>query len=108
MLKGTNTNPVLDALRDSFDGGDAWGSALSAHFDIAECLYRNGATVPEAWEFWPSPFLNVGDPLDPEDASYFAEQIESMMRQGQERNLIHAGNVLMRYCIQLKLAGQDY
>jgi hypothetical protein len=106
--KGTNTNPVLDALRDSFDAYDAWGSALSAHFDIAECLYRNGAQVPEAWEFRPSPMLNVGDPLDPEDCSYFAEQIEHMMREGQVSNLIHAGNVLARYVHLLKLAGKDY
>ncbi len=107
MLKGTNTNPVLDALRDSFDEYDSWGSALSAHFDIAECLYRNGAEVPAAWEFRPSPFLNVGDPLG-EECSYFAEQIEFMMTQGQMSNLVHAGNVLMRYCHLLKLAGKDY
>jgi hypothetical protein len=107
MEKGTNTNPVLDALRDSFDGGDAWGSTLSAHFDIAECLHRHGADIPSEWEFRPSPLLNVGDPL-PEDCSYFAEQIDLMMREGHVSNLVHAGNVLMRYAAQLKLAGEDY
>lgn len=102
-----NTNPVLDLFREDFDSYDAWGSTLMAHFDIAECLYRHGADIPEEWEFSPSPFLHVGDEL-PEDASYFATEIDLLMRQGHYSNLVHAGNVLSRYAMQLKLAGKDY
>jgi hypothetical protein len=80
---------------------------MSAHFDIAECLYRNGAQVPAAWEYRPSPMMSVGDPLE-EDASFFAEQVELMMHQGQVSNLIHAGNVLARYCHLLEMEGHSY
>lgn len=102
-----NTNPVLDLFRDSFDDYDPWGSALSAHFDIAECLYRHGAPVPAEWEFRPSPFLQVGSELD-EDASMFAVDIDLLMRTGHYSNLVHAGNVLQRYEAQLELAGKSY
>jgi hypothetical protein len=61
MMK--NTNPVLDVLRDSWDAYDSWGSTLSAHFDIAECLYRYGAEIPDEWEFSPGMGIHVGDEL---------------------------------------------
>jgi hypothetical protein len=102
-----NTNPVLDLFREDFDSYDAWGSVLSAHFDIAECLYRNGCDVPEEWEFSPSPFLMPGQgPTD--DDSMFYIDIDLMLRRGHYSNLVHAGNVLMRYAAQLRLAGMDY
>lgn len=100
------TNPVLDLLREDWDSYDPFGSALMAQFDIAECLYRHGATVPADWEF--SPGLGAGNDLDEEEASYFASQIDLLMRSGYERQLIHAGTVLMRYVAQCKLSGLDY
>lgn len=106
MTKGTNTNPVLDAFREDFDSYDAFSSALNAQFDIAECLFRYGVEVPASWEF--SPGLAAGHSLNTEDASFFAVVIDGMVRQGHVSNLIHAGNVLMRYVAQLKLAGRDY
>ena len=102
--RGTR-NPVLEMLRYEFDSSDPFGSALNAHFDIAECLYRHGAEIPADWEF--SPGLAAEHELD-DDASYFATELDLMMRQGHYSNLIHAGNVLMRYVAQCKLAGLDY
>jgi hypothetical protein len=103
-----NTNPVLDSFRqDAYDPYDVWGSTISAHFDIAECLYRHGVPTPEFWEFRPSPLLEVGDPLE-DDASMFATEVEFLMEQGHITNIIDAGNVLARYAAQLKLAGMDY
>jgi hypothetical protein len=101
----TNRNPVLDLLRDSFDSYDPYGSALMAHFDIAECLHRNGAPIPAEWDF--SPGLAAECDLD-EDASYFATEVDLMQRQGHYSNLVHAGNVLMRYVAQCKISGLDY
>lgn len=101
-----NTNPVLDALRDSFDSYDSWGSTISAHFDIAETLYRYGAPIPEEWQF--SPGLAAQEDFNEEEASYFAAQCDLFMREGHYSNLVHAGNVLMRYAAQLRLAGEDY
>lgn len=106
-----NTNPVLDLYRtDAHDSYDPWGSALGAQFDIAECLYRHGADVPAEWQFTPSPMLKpyVGEPLDSEDASWFALEIEELMIQGHYSNLVHAGTVLMRYVKQCELAGKSY
>lgn len=105
--RGTR-NPVLEVLRDNFDSHDPWGSALSAHFDIAECLYRNGADVPAAWEFRPSPMINVGEPPAEDEESIFYADIDLLLRTGHYSNLIHAGNVLVRYLAQCKLAGMDY
>lgn len=103
--RGTR-NPVLESMRDDFDGGDPWGSVMTAWFDIAECLYRNGADIPADWEYRPSPLMNVGE--RPEEASMFYEECDLLMREGHYSNLIHAGNVLVRYAAQLKLAGFDY
>lgn len=104
-----NQNPVIVLfLTEAYDAYDAWGSTVSAHFDIAECLYRNGAEVPAEWEFRPSPMLNVGDELDPDEDSMFALDIDLMLRGGHYRNLIHAGTVLGRYAHILKLAGLSH
>ena len=108
MQKGTNVNPVLEAFRDSYDKYDAWGSALNALFDIAECLHRNGAEVPGHWEFTPSPFVVVDTELDAESESFFAAQIDLLMRQGHYSNLVHAGNVLERFTHILELEGHSY
>lgn len=104
-----NQNPVIALfLSEAYDPYDPWGSAVSAHFDIAECLYRNGADVPAAWEFRPSPVLSVGDKLDEDEASMFSLDIEVMLAGGHYANLIHAGTVLGRYSNLLKLAGKSH
>ena len=108
MKKGTNTNPVLDLFRESFDPYDPWGSVVSAMFDIAECLYCAGASIPEEWEFTPSPALQVGTVRDPDEVSMFAVDIDLLLRTGHYSNLIHAGNVLQRYAHLLDLEGRSY
>lgn len=112
-------NPVLEFLRDSFDEYDPWGSALGAHFDIAECLYRHDQEIPEWWEFRPSPLLDAGDTFDPEWEGYFAAGLEAWATgdlpfwahpdsKATFDDMRHAGNVLARYCNLLRLAGKDY
>lgn len=104
-----NPNPVLDMYKSyCHDPSDPWVSALNAQFDIAECIYRHGGEVPAEWEFTPSPVLHVGSELFEEDASFFALDIDLMMRTGHYSNLVHAGTVLMRYIAQCELAGRNY
>lgn len=101
-----NTNPVIDLFRtECFDPSDPWGSALNAQFDIAECLFRYGAYIPENWEF--SPGLGAGQELG-EDASWFAIELDLLMRQGHVTNIRDAGNVLKRYVHICELAGRSY
>jgi hypothetical protein len=102
-----NTNPVLDMFRsEQFDSSDPWGSALSAQFDIAECLFRYGVPVPEHWEF--SPGLAAGGELTEDDSSWFAMELDLLMRQGHVSNIIHAGNVLARYVALCESEGLAY
>lgn len=97
-------NPVLETMRDTFDGGDPWGSAVAWHFAIADVITEiDPAQVPEAWEFQQSPFG-----ADTEAYEYNAV-IETMRDNGAVlEDLIHAGNVLARYTHLLMLAGKDY
>lgn len=108
-----NTNPVIDMFRSvGYDPYDPWGSTIEAHFQIAYTLVRHGAEVPAAWDFHPGCFVPTADDNNPEnedgDGSYIGWEFDLMMREGQVRNLIAAGNVLARYAAQLKLAGMDY
>lgn len=101
-----NTNPVLELFRtEQFDPYDKWGSALNAQFDIAECLFRYGATIPDDWEF--STGLAAGSELA-EDASWFAMEIDLLMRQGHVSNIRHAGEVLKRYVALCEREGLSY
>lgn len=104
-----NQNPVIALFLDlAYESYDSWGSTVSAQFDIAECLYRNGVEVPADWKFRPSPMISVGDELDENEASIFAVDIEIMLAHGHVDNLIHAGTVLSRYANLLKLAGMSH
>lgn len=102
-----NTNPVLDMFRsEQFDSSDPWGSALNAQFDIAECLHRNGVDVPAHWEF--SPGLAASHEPTEEDSTWFAMELEVMIKQGHVRNIIDAGNVLARYITLCESEGRSY
>lgn len=109
--RGTR-NPVLEYVRDNFDGGDPWGSTLEAHFQICYTLARGGAPIPESWEFSLGAFVPQEDDNDPDnedgDGSLLGYEFDCLLREGHYRNLIHAGEVLSRYAAQLKLAGLDY
>lgn len=107
-----NTNPVMDVIRENFDGGDPWGSAIEAHFQICYTLTRYGAPVPADWEFRMGAFEPEEDDNDPEnedgDGSYLGWELDLLMRQGHMSNLIDAGNVLKRYLHILEMAGYSY
>jgi len=109
--RGTR-NPALEILRDHFDGGDPWGSAIEAHFQICYSLARGGAEIPASWEFRLGAFVPSEDDNDPDnedgDGSLLGYEFDLLLRQGHYRNLIHAGEILSRYAAQLKLAGRDY
>lgn len=92
-------NPVIELMRDSFDGGDAWGSVMGWWFAIADYLTENFDGVPGSWGFQQSPF---GVDKDAYEFEWLTEL------QPTEEQLIHAGNILERYAAQLKLAGEDY
>lgn len=104
-----NTNPVMDMFRsEAFDPSDPWGSALGAQFDIAECLTRHSGTVPEEWDYRPAASVQAGKDIVEDDSSYFALELDLMIRQGHVRNIIDAGNVLRRYVHICELAGHSY
>lgn len=97
-------NPILETMRDSFDGGDPWGSTMGWCFAIADVVTEIDASqVPSEWEFRQSPMgANT-------EAYEYQEILETMRDSGASLyDLIDAGNVLTRYAAQLKLAGMAY
>lgn len=97
-------NPVLETMRDSFDGGDPWGSVMAWWFAVCDVISDiDPAQVPAAWEFRQSP-------MGSDTESFEYEQIlETMAADGVTlETLQHAGWVLCRYAAQLKLSGLDY
>lgn len=97
-------NPILETMRDTFDDGDPWGSAVAWHFAIADVIAEiDREQVPSAWEFRQSPFG-----ADTEAYEYEAI-IETMANDGATlEDLVHAGNVLARYTHLLSINGYDY
>ena len=96
-------NPILETMRDTFDGGDPWGSAVAWHFAVADVILSiDPDAIPPFWEFQPSPFG-----ADTEAYEYQAI-LEAMAEGATLGHLIHAGNVLARYTLLLSLAGYDY
>jgi hypothetical protein len=82
--------------------GDAWGYVMHWWFAVAEELYyfRQNVTIPEEWQFCPSPF---GRPQnDPDDVATVAVALAS------DRDLLKFGKLLARCARALKHAGRDY
>lgn len=46
-------NPVTELVRENWDTGDRWGSAIGALFDIALTLWRLDVWIPSSWGFSP-------------------------------------------------------
>ena len=44
-------NPVIDYVSDRWDGGDPWGTAINALFDLAEVMYAAGIPIPAELEY---------------------------------------------------------
>jgi hypothetical protein len=97
-------NPIIERMRDSFDGGDPWGSTMEWWFAIADVITEIDPTqVPSDWKFRQALFG-----ADTEAFAY-QEIIETMRDDGATlEDLISAGNILTRYASLLKLNGQDY
>lgn len=101
-------NPVLDLVRDSFDGGDPYGSAILAWFAVADVAYVVGVYIPADWQYRPGAFLSE-ERLRGE-GDYLAIEILDNLDRGliTEGQLIHAGEVLARYVGFCKRAGVGY
>jgi hypothetical protein len=96
-------NPVIETVRDTFDGYDAWGSTMEWWFAIADVIAGIDASqIPSEWEFRQSP---MGADIE----SYAYQEIVATMCSGATlEDLLAAGNILFRYAAQLKLEGMDY
>lgn len=96
-------NPVIERMRDSFDGGDPWGSTMEWWFALADVISGIDASqIPSEWEYRQSP---MGADTD----SWAYQEIISEVCDGVTlEDLLHAGAVLTRYASMLKLAGMDY
>ncbi len=90
------TNARTDVLRSeialSWDGGDPWGSTLSALGGICDVLYLNGAATPTSAGYVPA----MGGPdVTDYPASMFAEMLED--RTTDLRSLFYFARVLSRF-----------
>lgn len=97
-------NPIIERMRDTFDGGDAWGSTMGWWFAIADVVTEiDPSQVPSEWEFRQSPMGSNTEAYE------YQEILETMRDDGATlEDLLDAGNILTRYAAQLKLAGMDY
>jgi hypothetical protein len=63
-------NPVIDYVRDWWDDGDPWGTAINALFDLAEVMYSAGIPIPEELEY--------------RHGTYEAESLEEMATENED------------------------
>lgn len=97
-------------IADDFYGGDIKGWALGWFFPIAEVLYVAGESIPESWEFTPSPLL-VGISLNDylanwADGTWQTNEAADEYRANGAAGLVYVGNVLVRY-MELFVYGTD-
>jgi len=99
-------------LTANWDRGDAWGSAMGAHFSIADVLYVAGEDIPAAWGYrQPNTTQAVHDAMyDENNGDWLAADLRESLMTGlvTADDLRHAGDVLSRYTDMLKAAGRDY
>lgn len=109
-------NPALDAMIDSFDGGDPWGSAMSMAFAVAEVGRVIGHPEPgQTLNYRPS-ILAGNVTLDEyaenpdRDFDYETVSLAEAVKAGRvtEEDLSNAARVLNRYLGICRAAGQDY
>lgn len=108
-------NLAIALVRDGWDAGDPWGSAMLALGDVADVMYAAGLPVPEELEYRPSPLTDertladiVSD--DPGTTPYDARVIASECLAGRidARTLRLAALTLNRYADACRAAGLDY
>jgi hypothetical protein len=108
-------NPVIDYVRDSWDGGDPWGTAINALFDLAEVMYAAGIPIPDELEYRHGAY----EPMTVEEMatesadgqqSYNEWVFASAYLSGEitERDMRLAALTLNRYLALCKDAGLDY
>lgn len=97
-------------VRDCFDsgdtgpGGDRWGTAIGIHFAVADLLADiDASTIPDEWGYRQA---LGGSDTDNWDYRVLAEDLERGELHASD--LIHAGNVLSRYCAYLDRKGLSY
>lgn len=103
------TNSILDAMRDNWDDGDPFGSAMSWLGAICDVLEWNGdgdLARPE-WGYRPSVF---GADTDSYEYTEIDEIVGNLPRGRDDAlpMLDHAGRVLNRIIDMATLAGLDY
>jgi hypothetical protein len=106
-------NPEIKDLIQA-DGHDKWSYAMGTWFAITDVLTADGWDVPLAWEY--QTVVVQGETVemlaDNVDGStdYTTEVLAGMLRSGKINvsDLVHAGNVLMRYTALLRAAGLSY
>lgn len=96
-------NPIIEYLRDGFDGYDMYASTVSVLFAIADVLTEiDPGLVPDEWQFQQSPFG-----ADTEAWEY--EAIKEAMNAGATvDDLLHAAKVFGRLDRLNRLTGLEY
>lgn len=100
--------PLWQAIRNTYDPDDPWGSALDWQVAVAEALHRSGGDVPASWQYRPSPMHRVGQP--PDEDVYDAREVWDLLTAGEvtAEDLRAAGEVLARHAARAAAAGHDY
>ena len=84
----------------TYDKGDAWSSCMQWLFAICDYLtFETDECVPDNWHFKPSPFG-----ADTEDYCY--QSLKEL--DVPSKDVLHFGNLLVRFSELLKRKGLDY
>lgn len=92
----------------SLDSGDAWGETTSHHFAICEELYRRGCTIPDDWQFRPSPMLKRGRYVETSTDGGTWPDSEIAALKASPAALRYFGDMLARLARYLKHKSLDY
>jgi hypothetical protein len=108
-------NPVIDYVRDWWDSGDPWGTAIDALFDLAEVMYSAGMAIPEELEYQHGAYepesleeMATEDPDGQTSYGVFVFASEYLAGNITERDMRLAALTLNRYCDMCRAAGLDY
>lgn len=112
---------VLGIIREGWDGGDPFGSAMEGLGAVCDVLCGTGVwgVIPQGWGYWPGaggpPSLNY---CEETGEGYLTSALAIALgidpADGREPStdeiaeLLHAGAVLDRLVTQCRLAGRDY
>jgi hypothetical protein len=87
------------------DGGDPWGSAMSAFFQVANEMHRRGMDHPQEWKYHPGAGRMEGpEDWTDENTPGFAWECVHATDDALEA----LGALLSRYIDKLRTAGHSY